>query len=470
MEVTKKPVQVKDITLHLSTTKLIDFLELYNNAGTIIAGPTSTVSGANESTAKFTDPISLGIGRHRFTLKGRLDGQFTDGESFQIWTTPSTDWHAGSGTRFRSPVSCKPNQPVISPPIVARRAQLIVSSNPASYWDIAVGGSNDNVVSVIDLRASYDAIALQQLSFKLAPTASHHDIIKGSIWDGATKVGESYFLWWAPETATIVLTSPIIIPENGSKTLAVKCDFASIGIADPGRTGHIVKIDYDDEHPENSFGVGLTTGNQTFISGTTDSPGVLLVRSFPFIAQLPLPSTGLADGRLMAFSMEAHYMNLVGLGKISFACVGSGVSDISVTLYAYTDPAFTQPVAGFSPDGALAPAQVITPTLGANNLAEFFPQANGVLQTLEIPAGTKYYFLLRGAFTSTANAWLSTFLPTEEVGGIVDTFDAIEQLPLSFMIWSPNSYGLTEYSESDWLNSFHLPYLGSEGFIQTRFR
>jgi hypothetical protein len=261
---------------------------------------------------------------------------------------------------------------------------------------------------------------------------------------------------------------------DARKTLIVRTDLAQIGIAESGRTGHQINVDYDDEWPGNSLAVGQYNGAGIPVTGHTYSPGVIMLKSYPTFQFIGIPDTGLADERLIAFSVTAHTAGMIGLGKFSFAIEGTHISDIDATLYAYTDSTFSQPVAGFGIGGALAPAETIPTSNGLGNVFAVYPEQSGTLKTLEIPAGATYYFMLRGLYSSKSYAFVKTQLLTEEYGGVIGNFDDLDGK--SFILWTPNSYTTTGYEpypgvwdlNRDWLNSFGLPLLWSEGFTQTR--
>ena len=472
--VEKKDLLVSDLPITIGTGKSVYGLTLLCD-NVIVAVSVDTVLDGDNISARFTDPVFLAVGEHILTLKGQLSFDFEQAEEFVMWTIPSS-WRVGSGPKFKGPVKCLPEEPVESPSITVRRGALLVSQNPDVMWHMATGNRVNEVVNAMDFRALYEDIMLPRLGIKLGEWAYPGDLYRVTVWDQNTQVGEAYFIGTSHHSV-LVFPSPVRVLQGTTKTLVFRTDTAGISFVDSGRSGDIIQIDFDDDLPQNTLAFGFEDGMSVEVTGSTYCPGVLLVRSYPTFAAQPLPSTGLADGRLIAASVTADPAGIVGFGKFSFSFVGSGVGLITATLYAFTDPYFSQPVSGFDVGGLLAPPVIASSSeVGGNNVATFYTRNSVGLKPLEVPAGQTYYLLARGIFSYGPNAFLTTRLLTEESGAVMGTF--AEEDPQSYGLWTPNSYGITGYGErldlngrnlnADWINFFGIPGLWPDGLIQFR--
>jgi hypothetical protein len=210
---------------------------------------------------------------------------------------------------------------------------------------------------------------------------------------------------------------------------------------------------------DNASGTGTNTGAVINLASTNGAPfvlsGVRIFRSYPTINLVPLPSTGLSDGKLLRFSITASPSGPVTVGTTNFQVNStSGILFSDVSLYGFTDPAFSQPMSTFSAFGG----KIFSCTGGCSG-SSFL--AGGGSSSTVIPAGTTYYFELRGTISS---------LPSTGVPSVVTTLvNDPTYLPLSTFsavaganfLWSPNDTGTSQTSTSDWTNGYQLPGFGS---------
>jgi hypothetical protein len=134
---------------------------------------------------------------------------------------------------------------------------------------------------------------MSRVALQLTSTASSSasDIVKVSLYDGATKVGEALFTG-SNTTATSTLTGTFEIPKDGTKTMTIKVDLAEIGNAKVGTEGALIAIDYDDTDPTGTRGIGVSSGTtiDRTSSADTAASGVRMFRSFPTFTKMSVPT------------------------------------------------------------------------------------------------------------------------------------------------------------------------------------
>src|SRR3989344_655447 len=283
-------------------------------------------------------------------------------------------------------------------------------------------------LSALRLSATNEAIDVKQIALMLSNTASNApaDLVKLSLWDGATKVGEINAT--SSDTGIIVTTTGLTVEKDSDKIVTIKGQLSSIGTNEPGRPGHLVTVDYDNVNLNGSnptYGVGSQSSNVVRTSSAdTASAGVRVLRGYPTITALSVPSTSLADASqkvLYRFSVSAPAgTNGVSLYKFTFNVAtsgddehGSGISgyDLQITnlrAFAFTGSNFSG--AAFSSDGQMNNGTTLNSSDGNNDgfitrkattsdRAIYFNPVDpttALPEAVAIPAGQTYYFELRG--------------------------------------------------------------------------
>jgi hypothetical protein len=169
-----------------------------------------------------------------------------------------------------------------------------------------------------------------------------------------------------------------------------------------------------------------------------------------------LPPADVADGRLMRFAVRAG-AGPIGIDQLSFSIVPQAASVDALQLYAYTDSRYTEGV-GSS-----------TALLNASSTPFESPSIIIVPDTtVEIPAHQTYYFELDGTVTPTDVEYSveTTLLgdkPPVAVGSAATLASS------SNMLWSPNTFGTSSPTDTDWLSSALVMGVPPEGLSQMRF-
>jgi hypothetical protein len=347
---------------------------------------------------------------------------------------------------------------------VGSASLAITNPSPLSFAQVA-GGTTGVTVGTFTLQPSSDSVNLQNIGLSLNSTkASSADVMRAYIYNGATQVGSVIFTG-SPVGNYYYATSSLSnlnLPQNQQTVLTIKADISQIGSGQAGTDGREVLINVADAQ-----GVGASSG-ATVHSGplSVAQSGVAIFRTIPTVALSSyLPSNGVSDGRLIAFTITAGSNGPVGLDKLTFTVSPSAsTAVVSPVLYAYTDSGFSQP-AGGTVGGIMGSTTVSGTTVTA------VPAAGG--SPIQIPVGSTLYFLLKGtvSYSGSNNSYnvATTLLgDTNNLAVGLSNMAATTTLASSNFVWSPNATTTALATTNDWTNGFGINGLSSIGLSENR--
>lgn len=357
---------------------------------------------------------------------------------------------------------------------------LVVSADSSTpSYTLVASGSTGTTVGVMKFRAANDSINLNRIGLVLTNTASSSpsDLVQVGIYDGSTLVGTAVFTG-ANTVATSTLTSAVTLPKDADKTLTIKADFAQIGTSQPGAQGHLIAVDYNSADSTGTQGTGVGSGVTVNATGSTAFSGARLFRSIPTLSSDTLPSSGVADGRLLRFKVTANSNGDVGLYKFTVTLATTSANVTNINIFGYTDSSYSLPVSGVSTGGQLSAANFCSGggcTSSSPTLDIGIQTAASASTTVQVPAGATRYFEVRGTVTGTA----TTYSVTTTLGGdaafpvsvgnlFMGTTTNINSDTNNNFIWSPNATGTSAITADDFTNGYGLPGLPSNGIIGTR--
>ena len=334
---------------------------------------------------------------------------------------------------------------------------------PISYAQVA-GGTQGVTVGTFTLQPTSDSVNLQNLALALNSNyASSSDASQFTIWDGATQVGTVNFTGspvsfdeGGNDYIATTSISGVNIPQNQQTVFTIKANVNQVGTGQAAMSGHEFRVAL-----ANAQGVGASSGTSVDSGvAATSTTGVAIFRSYPTVAQSSyLPSNGIADGRLIAFSITANANNPVGINQLTFSISTSSILTLSnVSLYAYTDSGFSQPAGGTT--NGIAGSTSYT---GATQVV-----VSTMAPALEIPAGTTEYFLLKGTVSPTGSTYnIATTLEGDGTD-LAPNMSTAAALNADHMIWSPNSTTTSLTTTNDWTDGFGVSGLPSIGITENR--
>lgn len=466
----------------LSSCKIVD-------GATVLTTGSNTVnpSGASASDNIFTldNPVVITKGAVKtLGVRCNVSGSAANAGTF-IWTpgaaafiTNFTISGAVSGTTITAS-----NGTGSGPTFTIGTGTVTVSTDASSpSYTLVAAGSTDKTNGVFKFRATNENINLTKLGLKLTNTASSSagDLVKASIYDGATKVGEVIFGSGATY-ATSTLSTPLVLVRDVDKAVTVKIDYADVGSSQPVLfSGHLVALDF-----ASGEGTGVSSGS-TFnlapaVSGSTAVAGQRVMKSLPTVALDTLASTGITDGRLMRFKVTADAKGPVSIAQFGLSLATSTITGVTnVTIFAFTDANYSNPASGIGSDGNLQQTNdCVSGCTVAQNAAIQVGVANTSGPTiLQVPAGGTLYFEVKGSVAGvvsgssvTTKVLGSSAFPATAAGVAVNpllTAAGVITADATAFVWSPNSTTTVGQGGQDWTNGFGLTGLPSGGLIQTR--
>ena len=202
-----------------------------------------------------------------------------------------------------------------------RRSTVAIDSSSPAYA-LAAAGSTNVVLGALRFNGTNEAMRLERVALQMSnavASSSPADLTQVTLWDVATQVGTAFFSG-TNRNATSTLSSTVIIPANGSKTLTVKGDLALQGTSQAGTAGAFIQVDYDDDDSTGTRAIGQSSGQTTNRTASADTAvdGVRVFRSLPTVAKIAVPSTALTSGTmdLYRFSVSADAKGDVSLYQV----------------------------------------------------------------------------------------------------------------------------------------------------------
>jgi len=454
------------------------------NTGSNVVNPTN-VQGYAASDVTFTLDQSLTIPKgtvKTLAVKCNLSGSATSSSTFK-WGLSASPSITVTGITSSNDVTETVTANVGPTMTIASAGSLTITNSPSTpSLSISAAGSTGVTANVVTFRSTNEAVNLERIGLTLTNSASSSaaDLVKVSIYDGATMVGEAVFTG-SSTNATSTLSSfdaddkPINfveLPKDQDKDLTIKVDLANIGTNQSGTQGHLIAVNVDGN--SNTQGSGLSSGTKIDASGSTSASGIRVFKSYPILALDTLPASGIADGRLMRFKVTANSSGPVGLLKFSTTISTTSASVTNVNIFGFTDSSYSQPVSGVTNSGQLMAANRCTSGCTSNPTLEFYAQTSaGATTTIQVPASGTRYFEVRGTVTGSATTYsITTTLDGDSAFPSLAAFmgneATIDADANDDFIWSPNATTTSLVSHVDWTNGFTIQGLPSSGLIQTR--
>jgi hypothetical protein len=328
---------------------------------------------------------------------------------------------------------------------------LTVSTDASSpSHQVVAGGSLGVTLGVLKFRPTGEGFALQKVTLRLT-SGKPSDLSQVYLYDSSGVLRGTAVFTGNNTTAVSTLSSPISFTKDTDNQILVKGDISGIGTAKPGEPGDLIAVNFG-----GAQGYGISSGATITGTGSTNVAGVRIFKSYPTVALVPLPSSGLEDGRLLRFSVMAKHDGPISIGKFVIAWSSSDTTaPNALDVYAYTDSSFSSPVAG-------------GPHLGGTS------QVSGALwlllnSPLEIPAGATRYFEVRGNVTAlgSGSAFTTRLLGDSANTVSVEYGTTLMQKDAMF-VWSPNDFKSSQFSDNDWTNGYGISGLPAHGISQTR--
>ncbi|MEN9390300.1 MAG: hypothetical protein RLZZ283_400 [Candidatus Parcubacteria bacterium] len=458
----------------LSACQLFDGTTALNSGSNVLNPSSSTATSSNPfftGTIVLDNPVTITKGGVKsLAMKCNISASADNASTF-TWDVQAASTFTFTGVGSSNTIvgsDATDNAIVVT--IAAPSATLALDSSSPSYTLAAVGntGATGVTLGTFKFKASNEALTLQKVGLIIDPAfASSTDVLKASIYDGATFLGDAFFTGNSL-SATATLSQTVVLPKDTDKLLVVKADLSAQGTSQPGVAGDNLRIGH-----ESSEGVGVDSGTVVTIGGSANqatTTGLRLFKSVPTVAQGSLSSTGVVDGKLLRFTVSADAKGDVSLASIMLNIATSTATATNIQVFAYTDSSYSQGVSGVGTSGLLNNTAMTASSTGNVYIPAQNSTGNNTVVT--IPAGQTRYFEVRASLagvstgSSVATKLLgdSAFPLSKNVG----MFTPTQLTAASNFIWSPNTSTSPTVSSSDFTNGFGVNGLPSSGIVQTR--
>jgi len=360
------------------------------------------------------------------------------------------------------------------------------SSSPA--YTIATAGTTGVTLGAYRFTATNDSVNLTRIGLSMGSitaSSSAADLTQVTLWNGSTQVGTAEFVG-SNRQATSTLSTPVLVPKDGSVVITVKGDLAAQGTSAASHPGALLTVDVDvngDAGNKNTSGTGVGSGAVVNPSGSTAVSGVRVFKTSPTVAKQTsgMTSTLIAQSGvdLYRFSITANAKNDLALKKLvinvatSSASTANGTTTVTnLKVYGYTDSGFSTTVGGSFTAGQVV-ATVTGLVSNGNN--------DAILSSiLTISAGQTVYFkvvadVAQVAGTTGSAGTVSTKIIGDsayDAAGTLAGLMAVYATGLGNFVWSPLSTSTTaSLVNADWTNGYQvtgLPSAGTDSFTLTK--
>lgn len=220
-----------------------DNVSLYDENGNVVAGPVDATGSAKTGTVTYTDTVTFPVGKHTYTLKGKLTTTstvgFSSNDTVTASTTPSTsataasNWTTVKGQATGVTIYPTPYTAVAGNTMTVKAGALTlgVSSQPLAQNVIA--GSKQFLFAnyILDAGASGEDVQLNSLPVEYtASSAANSQLLSNcNMHDGTTVLttGSNTKTPAAQSSSTsFTFDTALVIPKGTSKTIGLKCDVA----------------------------------------------------------------------------------------------------------------------------------------------------------------------------------------------------------------------------------------------------
>jgi len=343
---------------------------------------TSVVNPAsNASTTSFTftgNGLTIPKGTSKtIGLKCNVSASASGNHLWGLDTGQQTDYTGATGLTSGQTIAETLNESEGQAMTVSTGGTLAVVLDPNSPAYKIVGAGQTGVELVkIKFSASNEDIDLKQVALLISSIATNTpvDLIgrQVTLWDGNLQVGTAVFPTDDNATSSAIGTGSFRIPRDGARVLTVKGDIAAISVSGPRTaSGDLLIVDYDGANVglNGNYGTGVASGSTingpTGVNGSSagSSQGVRIMKAYPTVAYIALPSTVLQAGttanqKLYRFAVTANNGD-IALYKVTFR-IGSSTLFATTSLYSlyvYTDTGFSNTDTNFSSTGLINGSQ-----------------------------------------------------------------------------------------------------------------
>ncbi len=343
-------VSVQQMTFTLSTTSaslggLVTSVSIVDQNGAVVAGPVDAtwVSGNSQQTLTFTDTVTFPVGRHVYTLKGKIPSSASNGSIITLATNPSSWSNVTGQTSGNSVAIGTTSFNMNSVTVKAAQVAINLSSQPTSQS--IVSGAQNLVLANFQLDASQSGEDVRLSSLPVIITAAAGgvagDLTGCQLWNGTTALntGSRVVNTFTSGTAkTYSFDNSFIVSKGTIATLSLSCNVSSSAAANSTYqvTADTTNGDYaitgqtSGNSVTTSAGLTLGTANGGTMTVNSGSLAASVDSSSPSYTVVAGGSTGATVG-VVKFRATNEALNLTKVGLTLTA--GSSTDVTNVYLY-----------------------------------------------------------------------------------------------------------------------------------------
>lgn len=352
-----EPISVQSHIFTIATTTasvgLLTNVSIVDENGAIVAGPVDATWSSGTSRLTFSDTITYPLGRHTYSLRGKVPTGAGNGATIAISSTPSSQWTSITGQTTGNSVTIS-NAAFTMNTMTVKSGALAVAISATPAAQNVVAGAQGVEFARIQLNASNSGEDVRISSLALTENGSSNGTAGASsklsscqIYDGATAlnggsnvVNPSTTATTSPVTATFTFDNSMTIAKGTVKELSVKCNLATTADASSTFQWGITSTQIG------ALSItGVNSGSTITATGSTNNGQLMTVSSAgtvtastdassPSYVIAAANSTGVTLG---VFKLRAanETVNLTRIGLMLTNTASSSASDlVSVSLWA----------------------------------------------------------------------------------------------------------------------------------------
>ncbi|MBI5045733.1 MAG: peptidoglycan-binding protein, partial [Candidatus Niyogibacteria bacterium] len=290
VDVKGEPISVAKMAFNVTltgndTTKTLADLtsvSLYDENGKVVAGPIDGTATEGSATGLangefvFTDTVVFPIGKHTYSLKGKVGTDITNGMTVKASTTPSSDFTTVRGQTTNNTITPNPTSALSLSTMTVKSGSFTVSvsSDPTAQTIIAGNKGFTFANYIFDVTSSGEDVRVTSipLAYDFTSGSSANELTNCQLWDGATSLttGSNTVSPTAKASTTSFVFdgTGIILAKGTAKTLSLKCDLSGSATTS---SQYYWGID-SDQNSSYTAASGVTSG-QTIAETFNDSVG-----------------------------------------------------------------------------------------------------------------------------------------------------------------------------------------------------
>ncbi len=337
MDVKGEPVSVASQIYHFLITgtggQVADLtnVTLFDETGAAVAGPADGSGAAVTGTVTFSDTVVFGKGRHTYSLKGKVGTDFTNNQTIQASTTPSTDWTTVTGQSTGDTITPSPSSPVTGNTMTVRAAAVTISVSSLPAAQTVVAGTNAFIFAnyQFDATGSGEDIKFSTIPLDTSVASGASNLTNCQLWDGTTvlNTGSNIPTLTNSSSTSFTFDTGLTITKGSVKVISLKCNIAA------GATG-VYQFGYDAASSPSA--TGLTSGQSATITEvdsagqrmTMQTGGTLAVSLDSSSPSYTIGAGGTTDNTLSVLRFEATFED-IRLEEVAVQLTNTGSSTAS---------------------------------------------------------------------------------------------------------------------------------------------